>query len=62
MKLGDIVWVSFGDKKKMGILVSTEKKKFMVGHTFEVLVEGAVTYVRKDRIEFVTSGEKCESK
>ena len=52
MKVGDAVWVS-KKKDKIGVLLSLPKRKFMVGPTVEVLIDGRVKRVLAEKVQVV---------
>ena len=61
MKVGDIVRVKTRSGNRIGVLVSTGKKRFMIGTTAEVMIDGVVKEVITDKITLVQR-RKNESK
>ena len=59
MKVGDPVLVTTSQGRKCGILISTGKKKFMIGPVVDVLLEGEIQTILQDRVVLI--GGKNES-
>lgn len=50
MKVGDVVLVTSKSGPKYGIVVTHEKKMFMVGSVLDIMIDGEVKKVKKDQV------------
>ena len=53
MKVGDIVSVETVSGSQYGIVVTHEKKMFMVGPAIEVMIDGQVILVKSEKVKKV---------
>ena len=53
LKVGDIVVVETVKGSQYGIVVTHEKKMFMVGPAIEVMIDGQVVLVKRDKVKKV---------
>tara|TARA_B100000131_G_C17811231_1_gene489727 strand:+ start:62 stop:235 length:174 start_codon:yes stop_codon:yes gene_type:complete len=53
LKVGDIVSVETVRGSQYGIVVTHEKKMFMVGPVIEVMVDGQVILVKREKVKKV---------
>ena len=63
MKKGDIVRVRTKDRPeqvRVGIVISTPKKMYMVGSVAEVMVDGSIKRVKEEHVEKIIIGDQAD--
>ena len=53
MKIGDIVAVETSSGIRYGLVVTHEKKMFMVGPVVEVMIDGQLDVVKREKVKKV---------
>lgn len=53
IKIGDIVRIKTNRGNRIGVVVSNKKKRFMIGSTMNVMIDGSVKEVLFENIELV---------
>ncbi len=53
MKVGDAVCVETSNGTKFGVVVTHAKKRFMVGPVVDVLVEGVVMTILREKVQII---------
>ena len=62
MKPGDIVQVEYSNCSKVGIVVKSARKMFMVGPVLEVLIDGEVLKCTIEKVSLLKREEENEGK
>ena len=60
MKVGDLVYITGEDQ--LGIILSSPKKRYMLGFAAKVFVKGRIRYILQEFLTLVTKEKKNESK
>lgn len=53
IEIGDIVRIKTRSGNRIGVVVSNQKKRFMIGRTMNVMIDGTIKEVLVENIELV---------